>query len=99
MAELSIHPLVQRDLYRILDDYRIEGGAKLADRFFDEAERIVERIRNTPEHFHYVDDHHHRRANLKTFPYHFIYEMTLRGPRITVVRHHKRNPRYGMQRK
>ena len=98
MAELSIHPLVQRDLYRILDDYRIEGGAKLADRFFDEAERIVERIRNTPEHFHYVDDHH-RRANLKTFPYHFIYEMTLRGPRITVVRHHKRNPRYGMQRK
>jgi plasmid stabilization system protein ParE len=98
MEELSIHPLVQRDLYRILDDYRIEGGAKLADRFFDEAERIVERIRNTPEYFHYVDDHH-RRANLKTFPYHFIYEMTLRGPRITVVRHHKRNPRYGMQRK
>ena len=38
--------MVQRDLYRILDDYRIEGGAKLADRFFDEAERIVERIRN-----------------------------------------------------
>ena len=95
---MSVHPLVQRDLYRILDDYRSEAGAKLADRFFDEAERIVEQIRNTPEHFHYVDNHH-RRANLKTFPYHFIYEITLRGPRITVVRHHKRNPRYGMLRK
>ena len=42
MAELSIHPMVQRDLYRVLDDYRVEGGVKLADRFFDEAERIVE---------------------------------------------------------
>ena len=90
--------MVQRDLYRVLDDYRVEGRVKLADKFFDEAERIVEQIRNTPEQFHYVDGHH-RRANLKTFPYHFIYEITLRGPRITVVRHHKRSPRYGMRRK
>ncbi len=98
MPELSIHPLVQRDLRQIIDHYTIEGGTILADKFFEEAQRMVERIRNEPEHFHYIDEHY-RRANFKTFPHHFIFEITLKGPRINVLRHHKRNPRYGMKRR
>lgn len=98
MNKLSIHPLVQRDLRHILDHYTLEGGENLADKFFAEAELMVERIRSTPERYHYIDGRF-RRANFKTFPYHFIYEMTLRGPRITILRHHKRHPRYGTRRK
>jgi len=97
MAGLSLHPLVQRDLRQILDHYTVEGGVKLADKFFAEAEHMVERIRNKPEHFHFVDEHH-RRANFKRFPHHFIFEIKTDDPRITVLRHHKRNPRYGMRR-
>ena len=33
MANLSLHPLVQRDLLQILEHYTIEGGEKLADKF------------------------------------------------------------------
>ena len=98
MAELSLHPLVQRDLRQILEHYRIEGGDQLADQFFAEAELMVERIRNNPGHFHFIGDHD-RRANFKIFPYHFIFELKLTGPRITILRHHKRHPRYGIRRK
>lgn len=98
MSYLSIHPLVQRDLRQILDHYSIEGGEKLADKFFAEAELMVEKICDDPERYHYIDESY-RRANFKTFPYHYIYEITLRGPRITTLRHHKRHPRYGRIRK
>ena len=98
MPVLSLHPLVQRDLSQILDYYQLEGGEKLADRFFTEAQRLIERIEANPEQFHFIDDHYSR-ANLNTFPHHFIFEVTPRGPRITVLRHHKRHPRYGRQRK
>lgn len=98
MSELSFHPLIQRDLRQILDHYSMEGGSKLADRFFAEAEVMVERIRSNPGHFHFVDEWH-RRANFKTFPYHCIYEVRLNAVRINVLRHHSRRPQYGMRRK
>jgi len=98
MEDLSIHPLVQKDLRQILAHYTVEGGDTLADKFFDESDRVIERIRNNPEHFHFVDSIH-RRANFKTFPYHFIFEINLTDTRVTILRHHKRQPRYGMRRK
>ena len=98
MGSFSLHPQVQRDLRQILEYYRIEGGDKLADKFFVEEDKTIERIRSSPDHFHFIDSIH-RRANFKTFPYHFIFEINLVGIRVTILRHHKRQPRYGMQRK
>lgn len=98
MSGLTIHPLVQRDLRQILNHYTEEGGRRLADRFFDEVETMVAQIGKAPERFHFIDEHY-RRANFTTFPYHFIFEVTLRGPRITILRHHRRNPRYGRNRR
>lgn len=37
-------------------------------------------------------------ANLKRFPYHFIYRELPDGIRVTLVRHHRRNPHLGMGR-
>jgi hypothetical protein len=39
-----------------------------------------------------------RRANLKRFPYHFIYRELPDGIRVNLVRHHRRHPDYGMER-
>ena len=39
-----------------------------------------------------------RRANLKRFPYHFIYRELTDGIRVTLVRHHRRVPSFGMER-
>lgn len=98
MHEFSLHPFVQKELDQILTHYTNAGGTQLADKFFAEVEQIINQIQQSPNHFHCVDEVH-RRANLKKFPYHFIFEITLKGTRITVLRHHKRNPRYGMRRK
>jgi plasmid stabilization system protein ParE len=98
MSGLSIHPLVQRDLRQILNHYTEEGGSRLADRFFNEVEVMVAQISKNPERFHFIDDRY-RRANFSTFPYHFIFESNLAGPRITILRHHRRNPRYGRNRR
>lgn len=95
---LSLHPLVQKDLRGALDYYEREGGTKLADRFFAEAELLVEAIQNDPRSFHPLDDFK-RRAHFRSFPYHFIFEVQIAQIRITVLRHHKRNPRYGSRRK
>ena len=98
MAELSFHPLVQKDLRRILEHYGNEGGQRLADRFFAEAEETIEQIEKVPERFHFLDEIH-RRANFRNFPYHFVFEMKPGGARVTILRHHKRQPKYGMRRR
>jgi hypothetical protein len=38
------------------------------------------------------------RANLKRFPYHFIYCQIPEGIRVTLVRHHRRHPEDGIDR-
>jgi len=39
-----------------------------------------------------------RRANLKRFPYHFLFRVVGDCVRILVVRHHRRHPEYGVER-
>jgi plasmid stabilization system protein ParE len=95
--ELIFHPLVQRDLSQILSYYNLESGKALADRFFDEADFVRQQIQKEPTRFHLVDEIR-RRANFPTFPYHFIYEIRSNKVRITILRHHKRHPTFGMRR-
>ena len=49
MPDLSIHPLVQKNLRGILDYNEKKGGDALADRCFSEAEHIIERIPQKPK--------------------------------------------------
>jgi hypothetical protein len=39
-----------------------------------------------------------RRANLKRFPYHLLYELHPTSLRVVLVRHNKRHPQYGLPR-
>lgn len=94
---LIFHPRIQNDLLEILDYYdrrsRIAG-----DRFFDEFNSAVAEIEGFPTRHRSVDSVR-RRFNLRRFPYHIIYEIHGQEVRITVLRHHKRRPSYGLRRR
>ncbi|MGJ8695472.1 MAG: type II toxin-antitoxin system RelE/ParE family toxin [Verrucomicrobiaceae bacterium] len=74
MPEFIFHRLVQRDLRSALDYYDGEGGSKLGDRFFIEVEAAVASIMQNPQGHHFSDGEL-RRVSLKSFPYHFLYEV------------------------
>ncbi len=92
------HQLAVRDVWEILDHYESEADARLADRFYAELLALIDKAVGNPQHFRPVGIAI-RRANLTGFPYHFLYEEKLWGIKVLVVRHHRRNPQYGLRRR
>ena len=97
--EVIFHRLIQSDLKAALSYYDAEGGSKLGDRFFEDAEATVARVIHHPRGFHYIEENLRRRASLSSFPYHFIYEETAGHIRFLVLRHDKRHPKFGLRRR
>lgn len=94
------HPLVQRDLLSVLGYYEEESGLELADRFFDAFLAIIDLAEANPRRYHPVEGSpHFRRAPIPRFPFHFIYRETAYGIRVSVLRHDKRHPAFGMRRR
>ncbi|MFM2198919.1 MAG: hypothetical protein RLZZ505_2351 [Verrucomicrobiota bacterium] len=92
----SFHRLVQSDLNRILRDYEGVSDA-LADDFYREfMEGVGEAVEN-PRYFHF-DASGLRRYNLRRFPFRFLYDISLDGIRIWVLRHERRKPSLGTRR-
>lgn len=92
------HRLAVRDVRQILDHYEEEAGRKLADRFFDTLLATLDKALTSPRYYPPVGERH-RRANLKGFPYHVIFEERLWGIKVLVVRHNRRDPQLGLRRK
>ncbi len=92
------HRLAAKDVRAIMDYYSDESGPGLAERFLAEFLRTVEKACGNPRCFPPLDGPV-RRANLDGFPYHFLYEERSFGIRVMVVRHHRRNPDYGLRRR
>jgi plasmid stabilization system protein ParE len=95
--EVIYHRLVVRDLRVALDYYELEGGSKLADRFFVEVEECVARIISHPTGHHFSDGGY-RRVALRSFPYHILYDVDSLGIWIGILRHDRRHPSYGLRR-
>ena len=70
----------------------------LGDDLWTEFERICRKVDDHPERFH-PDTSGWQRANLRRFPYHLLFYQELDGVRVMTLRHHRRNPRFGMRRK
>jgi plasmid stabilization system protein ParE len=70
---------------------------RLGEDFKAELRRIISVAAAKPGRFHLLRQGFHR-ANLKRFPYHFIYRELPDGIRVTLVRHHRRHPEFGMER-
>jgi plasmid stabilization system protein ParE len=96
--DVIFHRRIQSDLRTALAFYETEGGAKLADRFFAEAENAAARVMRNPQGFHLIGEER-RRVSLESFPYHFVFEAKMREVRFLVLRHDKRHPAFGLRRR
>ena len=91
------HPLVKRDVSEALK-YYAEISPRLADEFEYEVRLIVSQAASNPLRFHSTE-RGFRRANLRRFPYHVLYEAHENFIRVMHVRHNKRHPDYNIERK
>jgi plasmid stabilization system protein ParE len=92
------HPQVFAEVEAIMRYYEAVADTRLADDFYLEFRTKVLEAFESPGHFNERVGGF-KRANLKRFPYNFLFRETDGGIRILVVRHHSRNPRYGARRK
>jgi plasmid stabilization system protein ParE len=95
---LTFHRYVQRDVSAVIAYYDEAGGPALGDAFFSELMAQVENARLRPLKFHRVHGEL-RRCNLTRFPYHFLFRCVGDTVRILVVRHNRRHPDHGAERR
>ena len=95
---LVLHPKVYSDIDSIMNYYEQAATAKLADEFYRELRFTMMQAVTTPEQFS-IRHRDIRRANLRRFPYHFLFRIVEDAVRILVVRHHSRHPTVGTTRR
>jgi plasmid stabilization system protein ParE len=95
---LVLHPKVYSDIAQIMEYYEQVASVDLADEFYAELQQLIREAAERPESFA-ISERDIRRANLRRFPYHFLFRMTSDAVRILVVRHHRREPLLGMGRR
>lgn len=95
---LVLHPKVYSDVSAIMEYYEHVASPALADEFYKELRHFIEKVTDTPDHFP-VWERDIRRANLRRFPYHFLYRIGGDSVRILVIRHHRRHPSVGTTRR
>jgi plasmid stabilization system protein ParE len=95
---IEYHPAIEAELAEIRDFYN-ERSQKLGYEFINEFERTVLRIAAMPTRWMIVRGDT-RRASMKRFPYTILFRM-IDGPviRVTVIKHERRHPSYGIHRK
>jgi toxin ParE1/3/4 len=95
---LVLHPKVYSDIEKIMDYYEQVATTELADQFYSELRRFMVEAAETPAQFA-IRDRDIRRANLRRFPYHFLFRVVGGAVRILVIRHHRRHPNVGGERR
>lgn len=94
---LVYHRAVQRDVTEIIRHYDEAGGPALGDAFFTALLAAVASAQAHPTRHHRVQGKL-RRINLARFPYHILFRIVGDTVRVLVVRHHRRNPHFGLGR-
>ena len=97
MRSTVYHPKVPGEVRQIIADYDLISS-QLADAFWNELVNAITYATEFPER-HHLDISGRRRSNLKRFPYHFLFRVFDDRIRITVVRHHSRDPDFGSRRR
>lgn len=96
---LQFHPAVQQDFNHAIAHYEAEGGGHLADRFETEFRAALSAVKAGPTRFaFYHRSLIFRRIRLDNFPYLIVYRGTANVIRITLLKHERRHPLFGMQR-
>jgi plasmid stabilization system protein ParE len=95
---LEFHRQVAFDIARVMDYYEDVGGTKLADEFYIELRSFFQKAAKTAEAYDIIK-RDLRRVNLERFPYHFLFRIVGDQVRILIVRHHRRRPSLGFDRR
>ncbi len=96
--KVEYHPAVQDEVRKIRDYYE-ERSPGLGAAFVDEFERQVLRVAAEPERWMLVSGDI-RRCLMRRFPYVFYFRRVGSDRlRVTVVKHQRRHPEYGRDRK
>jgi plasmid stabilization system protein ParE len=96
---LSYHPSVQKDVNEILEYYQQAGGEGLAERFYSELATHLKALSEHPERCpFYLGTPPFRRMRLRRFPHIIVFRILRDRLRITVIKHEKRHPAFGMRR-
>ena len=95
---LVLHPKVYSDIDEIMRYYERAATPALADEFYAELRYFLTKAADKPESFS-IRERDIRRANLRRFPYHFLFRVVRDDVRILVVRHHHRHPSFGSRRR
>ena len=95
---LVLHPKVYSDIAQVMEYYEQVASVDLADEFYAELQQLIREAGKRPESFP-IRERDIRRANLRRFPYHFLFRVTTDTVRILVVRHHRREPSLGTGRR
>ena len=94
---IEYHPTIEIELAEIRDYYN-EQSRNLGDEFINEFERHVLRIAAMPSRWMVVRGDM-RRALMKRFPYLILFRVVDASViRVTVIKHERRHPSYGMDR-
>ncbi len=96
----AFHAEAQTDYKDIL--IHLESiSEQLSDKFQEEFRQVLAKAKLNPYHYHFLSGaSNKRRANIKSYQHHFIYEVDDKSEeiRILVIRHDKRHPAYGLHR-
>jgi plasmid stabilization system protein ParE len=95
---ISLHPKVHSDVDQVLAYYEQAAAPGIAAEFYKELRRCIAEAGRRPTSFP-CGLSGRRRVNLRRFPYHLIFRLTGDRVRILVVRHHRRHPAMGTERR
>ena len=93
---VEYHPAVEGEVTEAMQRYKAVS-VRLSREFETELRRVIAMAVANPSRFHFIESGFHR-ANLNRFPYHVIYREIPDGIRVTLIRHHRRHPEFGMER-
>jgi len=96
-VDIEYHPLVRKDIAEILDWYDARSDSA-GDRFFAEFEKTVEELASGKKRGFRLDMNS-RKILFRRFPYSMSYEISETRLFIFVVKHQKRHPSLGMNRR
>ncbi len=91
------HPKLAGDIRDVATHYK-EISERLLSAFWSELDSTLASVQRNPRSHHY-DSCGLRRANLRKFPYHLLYEVDDEAIYWVVLRHDKRHPDYGIDRR
>ena len=97
MREVRFNPKVPEEAREFLDYYSGISG-EIAESFWRELWGAINHACEFPERHHF-DATGLRRAPLERFPVHFLFKVFPEYIRVTVLRHDRRDPRYGSKRR